>query len=77
MTADERQFQSFVEGVAMELDIDLRTDAHRKVVELWYTYGTTCTARGCNKLYYKDLDQAYQFVNAIYAGYMLGRKEWA
>ena len=77
MTADERQLNDFVNGLAMELDIDLRVDTHRKSVELWYTYGTTCTARGCNKIYYKDLEQAYQVIYAIYASYMLGRKEWA
>lgn len=77
MTADERQLNELVIGIAQELDIDLRADVHQKSIELWYTYGTSCTARGCNKIYYKDIDQAFQTVNAIYAAYMLGRKEWA
>lgn len=77
MTVADRQLNEFVLGIAQELDIDLRADTHQKAIELWYTYGTTNTARGCNKIYYKDLEQAWQIVNAIYASYMLGRKEWA
>ena len=77
MTVADRQLNDFVNGISLELDIDLRVDTHQKSIELWYTYGTTCTARGCNKIYYKDLEQARQIVNAIYASYMIGRKEWA
>ena len=78
MTKSERQLNDFVNGIAQELDIDLRVDTCRSSIELWYTYGTSCPARACNKIYYhKDIEQAYQIVHAIYASYMIARKEWA